>query len=484
MADPTGRSYRWIVLLITSVGAMMAPLDSTIVSVSLPEISHSLNMDYASVIWVPTAYLVSLTTLLLTIGRLSDLRGRRPIFITGFAIFTLSSFLCSISQTGGELILFRIIQGAGAAFMAATSPAIVTDVFPPHERGKALGINAMAIYLGLALGPALGGFLTYAFGWQSIFLVNIPIGTFVILLSLWKLRESGVPRKKERFDFLGVTTFSIGLISLLVALTIGEEEGWTSLPIMTMLITALVLLSTFIFIEVKKGSAAMFDISLVTKNRLFAAANISALLNYTAFHGIAFLISFYMQRVLNYSLIETGLILLVMPITMAFLSPFSGWASDRIGSRYLSSGGMVVIGTGMLLLSSLDTAASSGQLVFYLLLIGVGMGLFSSPNTSAVMGCVEKRQLGIASGTLSTMRTTGQSLSLALMGAVISVVAGSEVVSLLFSGGNPSQVVLVAESFVHGMSLAFVVSATIAFLGALTSFARGPTRPLVCEDTE
>jgi len=470
--------------LIASVGSMMAPLDSTIVSVSLPEISQSLSMDYASIIWVPTAYLVSLTTLLLTMGRLSDIHGRKPIFILGFSIFTLTSFLCSISQTGGELILFRIIQGAGAAFMAATAPALVTDAFPAHERGKALGINAMAIYIGLALGPALGGFLTYAFGWQSIFWVNIPIGLFVIVLSLWKLREDGAPRKRERFDVPGVLTFSAGLISLLVSMTLGEEAGWTSPPILLMLIAALFLLTVFVLIETKKGTAAMFDVTLVTKNRLFAAANLSALLNYTAFHGVSFLMSFYMQRVLGFSLIQTGLILLVMPITMAVLSPISGWASDRVGSRYLSSSGMVVMAIGLLLLSTLGVTSTSSQLLIYFLIIGIGMGLFSSPNVSAIMGCVEKRQLGVASGTLSTMRTTGQSLSLALMGAVISVVAGSAAVSSLFSGGDPSQVLIVSESFVHGMSLAFVVSAAIAFVGAATSFARGNPQPAaVCEQT-
>ncbi len=469
--------------MITSIGAMMGPLDSTIVSVSLPVIAESLAMDYASIIWVPTAYLVTLTVLLLSLGRLSDMRGRKPIFVSGFAIFTLGSLLCSLSQSGQELIAFRIVQAVGGACMMSTSSAIITDVFPSSERGKALGINAMAVYIGLSLGPALGGILTYAFGWQSIFLVNIPIGVAVIILASLKFKESIRAERKEKFDVSGTLAFSAGLVSLLVAMTLGEECGWTSLFILSLIGMAAVLLSVFVLIEVRKGQSAMFDISLITKNRLFTAANLSALLNYTSYFGVAFVISFYLQRVLGYSILQTGLILLVMPVTMAVLSPISGWASDRIGSRYLSSGGMVLISLGLLLLSTLDSSSTTLPIVIYLFIIGLGMGIFSSPNTSAVMGCVERRQLGVAGGTLATMRTLGQSLSLAVMGAVISTVASTAVVSSLFSGSNPSQIMVDSTAFVQGMTYAFLVSAGIAALGAVTSYARGPSVPVVCDAT-
>jgi MFS family permease len=251
--------------------------------------------------------------------------------------------------------------------------------------------------------------------------------------------------------------------------------------ILSLIAMAGVLLTIFILIEVRKGHAAMFDISLITKNRLFAAANLSALLNYTAYFGVSFVISFYLQRVLGYSILQTGLILLVMPVTMAVLSPISGWASDRIGSRYLSSGGMVLITIGLILLSTLDSSSTTVPIVAYLFILGLGMGTFSSPNTSAVMGCVEKRQLGVAGGTLATMRTLGQSLSLAIMGAVISTVASTSVVTSLFSGANPSQIIVDSGAFVHGMTYAFLVSAGIAALGAVTSYARGPSMPIVCD---
>jgi len=189
MAVMMQRRERWIVLLITSVGAMMGPLDSTIVSVTLPTISSDLEMDYAASIWIPTSYLLAVASLLLTMGRLSDLRGRKIIFELGFAVFIIGSFLCSVSATGGQMIAFRFLQGTGAAMMMSTSPAIITAAFPPHERGKALGINAMSVYIGLSLGPPLGGFLTASFGWPSIFLVNVPIGLIVIALSILMLKE-------------------------------------------------------------------------------------------------------------------------------------------------------------------------------------------------------------------------------------------------------------------------------------------------------
>jgi EmrB/QacA subfamily drug resistance transporter len=467
------KTDKWIVLLITCLGALMGPLDSTIVSVSLPTISQSLHMDYATSLWVPTAYLVALASLLLTAGRWSDIRGRKPLFILGFAVFVVGSLLCSIAQDGAQLIVFRTLQGIGAAFIMATSTAIITAAFPPQERGKALGINTMSVYIGLTLGPPLGAFLTGSLGWQSIFWVNIPIGIAVIALGAWKLTEPAREIRATRFDLSGAVTFGLGLVSLLIALTLGEELGWTSPPVLGLATLSALSIVLFLLIQRRKGREAMLDLELITRNRLFALANISTLLNYTAYFGIAFVLSFYMQRVLGYSLYLTGLVLLSMPLVMSILSPLSGWASDRLGSRVLASGGMALVGIGLLLLSTLNESTSTLVLLAYLVVVGVGMGLFSSPNTSAVMGCVRREQLGVASGTLATMRTVGQSLSLAVMGALIAVAASSAVVSQLFSGSTDIASPLIAAEFIAGMSLAFQVSAVIAFIGAATSLARG-----------
>jgi EmrB/QacA subfamily drug resistance transporter len=452
----------------------MAPLDSTIVSVSLPVMATDLSMDYASIIWVPTAYLVTLAVLILSIGRLSDMRGRKPIFISGFAVFVIGSFLCSVAQNGAELIVFRILQGVGAAFFGATSTAIVTDVFPRNERGKALGINAMAVYIGLSLGPPLGGLLTQTLGWRSIFWINIPIGLAVILMAWFLMRESVTTPKKGRFDLKGLAAFGAGLIALLVALTLGEQLGWTSLTVLGLAVIAVVSFALFIVVESKLKSAAMFDLSLITANRLFAAANISALLNYASYFGASLMLSFYLQRVLGMSVLGAGAVLLVMPITMAILSPISGWMSDRIGSRALASAGMFMIAAGLVILSLLTVSSSTVHVLVGLFVLGLGMGIFATPNTSAVMGCVPKHQLGVASGTLATMRFVGQAASLAIMGAVVATVASTAIVSSLFTGISPADIQVASADFVAGMSLAFLVSAAIAIVGGFTSLARGP----------
>ncbi len=470
------KSYRRLVLLITSIGSMMAPLDGSIVGVALPAMTASLGMNYVSVIWVPSAYLATLAVTLLIIGRLSDTHGRRRLLIAGLIIFVLGSALCSVAQSGSELISFRIFQGIGTACMAATATAIVTDVFPARERGKALGINIMSVYVGGAIGPSLGGFLTYAFGWRSVFWVNVPIGVTVLVVAILRLKESVPKKTSEPFDFPGTVTFSVGLVSLLIAMTVGETVGWTSPLIIGLLILAAISFVLLVYFETAKGDTAMIDLSLIAHNRLFAAANIAALLNYTAFFGASFILSFYIQRVLGRAPLETGLILISMPITMAVLAPLSGWASDRIGSRVLSTGGMFCIATGLLLLSTLTLTSSTIHVTVYLFVLGAGMGFFSSPNTNAIMGSVENRQRGVASGMVATMRTTGQSLSLAVTGAIIATIASSKVVSSLFAGANPAEIAVESAAFVHGMSLAFVASAAIAVVGALFSVARGPPR--------
>lgn len=452
----------------------MSPMDSSIVSVSLPSITQDLNMTYTMAIWVPTAYLVSLTVLLLSIGRISDMRGRKPFFIAGFSIFTLASFLCSISIDGLQLIAFRVLQGAGAAFMAATAPAIVTDVFPGKERGKALGINAMAVYVGLAVGPSLGGFLTSAFGWQSIFYINVPIGIFVIAMSLWKLKDPFKASQKS-FDLSGALTFSLGIVPLLLALTLGGIYGWNAPLTIGLFLASGVSMVIFVLLERKKGDEAMLDIKLFTKSRQFSAANIATLLNYTSFFGVSFFISFYLQRALNYSPVEAGIILFIMPVTMAVLSPISGWLSDKVGSRILASLGMVLVTVGLLLLSTLNLNSSSTDVTLKLFVIGLGMGLFSTPNTSAVLGSVEKNRLGIASGTLGTMRFLGQSLSIAMMSAVIATFISSSVLSSLFIGVNPLTLGVATEEFITSMQYAFIIGAIISAVGAVISLIRGKT---------
>jgi len=232
----TGSGYKWTVLLVTTLGAFMAPLDGSIVTIAIPSIASSIKIGLETVVWIPLAYLLLLTVLLINVGRLADLKGRKRIYILGFIIFTTASILCGASATGLQLVVFRALQGAGAAFIASNSAAIVTDSFPSWERGKALGINAMAVYAGIMVGPVVGGLLVQSYGWRSIFYVNVPIGILVVTLASLRLKETRTRSTDERFDLAGAMALSVALASLLVALTVGGSFGWHSIPIMSMML--------------------------------------------------------------------------------------------------------------------------------------------------------------------------------------------------------------------------------------------------------
>jgi EmrB/QacA subfamily drug resistance transporter len=465
--------YQRLVLLVTTLGAFMTPLDASIVSVALPSISNTFHIGYAGVIWIPVAYLLCLATLLLTFGKLSDVKGRKLFFTSGFALFTVASALCGISQSGGELIVFRGLQGVSAAMIGATSAAIVTDVFPPEKRGKALGINVLAVYTGLAVGPTLGGVLVQALGWRSIFYINVPIGIAVSLIAVTRLEESAEHRTPNwHFDVFGAASFTGGLSLILLGLTLTGSSSWIDPVVLGSLLGGLCLILLFLGLELRRGEQALLDLDLFRKNRLFAAANFSALLNYTSYFAVPYFLSFYLQTLKSMSPLITGLILMAMPVPMAILSPISGWLSDRIGSRLLASMGMGLMCVALLFLSQLALSTPLPYLTAVLFLLGVGMGMFSAPNTSSVMGSVDRRHLGVASGTISTMRFVGQSLSLAIMGAVAATIIPPQVFSTIFGGfGNASPVS--AEAFLKGASLAFLTGATIAFVGVITSTVRG-----------
>jgi MFS family permease len=275
----TASGYKWTVLLVTTIGSFMAPLDGSIVTIAIPSIASSMMIGIETVVWISLAYLLVLTVLLINAGRLADLRGRKRIYIAGFIIFTAGSALCGASATGLQLVIFRALQGIGAAFIAANAPAIVTESFQSWERGKALGINAMAVYAGLTTGPVIGGILVQSFGWRAIFYVNVPIGILVASLASIRLKERRIALVGEGFDLAGAVTLSIALASLLVALTLGSSFGWSSIPTVSLLVLAVSALLLFVYAESRMTRHPTLDLTLFTKNRLFAAANTAALLN-------------------------------------------------------------------------------------------------------------------------------------------------------------------------------------------------------------
>jgi len=468
------QARRWELLALTSVGAFMTPFDGAIVSVALPVMSPELNLSFAASMWVQAAYLLTVAVLLIPFGRLADQRGRVRYYLMGTVVFVIGSLLAGFSTGGALLIASRVVQGAGGALLAATSAAIVTAVFPPSERGRALGINVMAVYMGLSVGPPLGGFITDAFGWRWIFFVNVPIGVAVLVWG-WLLlphgeRESSAPR----VDVAGAALLASFLVCLLVPLTFAPTWGWASALAVTLLAIAAASLVAFVFVE-RRVTAPLLDLDLLLHNRLFAAANLAALLNYMALYAIGVLTAVFLEVVQGRSAAQSGWLLLSQPLLMAVLSPLSGRLSDRIGSRWLATGGMVAVAAGMVLLATLDAATGMGRIAFSLSVVGVGMAAFSAPNSSAIMGSVRRDQLGLASGFLGTMRTAGQALSVALLGGIAAGPLGVAGGRLLFSHGHDGSALTAAAAsgFASGYQTAMLVGAGLALVGAAVSLTRG-----------
>jgi EmrB/QacA subfamily drug resistance transporter len=465
-------NYKWTVLLITTIGAFVTPLDGSIVTIAIPSIASSISIGLEEAVWIPLAYLLLLTILLINAGRLADLKGRKRFYALGFFIFTVGSVLCGASVTGAQLVIFRALQGMGAAFIAANSAAIVTDSFPRLERGKALGINTMAVYTGLTAGPIIGGILVQNYGWRSIFYVNVPIGILVVALTILKLKETRTIQMSEGFDLAGATTLSIALASFLVVLTLGATYGWISAVTLGLLMLTSAMFMLFLRVESKLARYPTFDLSLFTKNRLFAAANVTAFLSYIAFNGVTLMISIYLQSIQRLDPQTAGFYLIAQSTAMALLSPLSGWLSDRFGSRLLSSIGMLLVSLGLYLFSDLNTTSSALDVISRLILVGVGFGLFSSPNTSAVMGSVRQMKLGVAAGTLGTMRFMGQAIGLALIGTVMTTALPPKDLLALFTGLSMQSSVALSE-FVQGMRTFFLIASAVGALGTLTSMVRG-----------
>ncbi len=467
---------RWALLALTCVGAFMAPLDGSIVAVALPKMGPVLHLSFGASMWVQASYLLTMAVLLIPLGRLADQRGRVHFYLAGIAIFTAGSLAAALSFNGLTLILSRILQGAGGALLTATSAAIVTSVFPPSERGRALGLNVMFVYAGLSAGPPLGGFLVECFGWPWIFLVNLPIGGVVFAWGWFMLppRQSAVrgPRNEvpgPRADLLGALLLGLSLICLLVPLTFASQWGWMSARTWMVLLLAAVASCLFLAVEFR-AQDPLLNLDLLRRNRLFAMANLAALLNYMALYAISILTAVQLQLVLGRSASLTGWIMLSQPLMQSCLSPMAGRLSDWMGSRVLSTAGMILTALGMGLLAMTGRGTELSHVVFAMAIVGIGMAAFSAPNTSAIMGSVGRGQLSVASAFLGTMRVVGQALSVAILGGIASSRLGSEGWRHLLQKG-PSTAS--ADAFAWGYSAAMTAGACLALLGAWASLTRG-----------
>ena len=463
---------RWLLVGATAIGAFMVPFDGSVVAIALPKIGPALHLGFVGALWVQLSYLLVLTVALIPSGRLADTFGGLRLYRLGLVVFGLASAACGAAPSLSLLLTARCVQGLGAALVSATSTALVTEAFPGAERGKALGLNVTAVYLGLSLGPVLGGLLTEQVGWRSIFYVNVPVAATSLMLGrrLWSARHSERGRSGPAgLDLGGIGLFIGALAAEMVGVSFASVWGWTAPTTLSLTVCGAIGVIGFVTYESRR-SKPFLDVGLFRRSRLFATANLAALANYVAFAAVTVLTSVFLEVVDGRSPEQAGLFLISTPVVMVALSWLSGRASDLIGSRWLASGGMAVIGAGLILLSRLPTHPSVVRLVGDLVVVGIGMAAFSSPNTSAVMGSVPRPQLGVASGTLGTMRFLGQALSIGVLGALATSRLGAGGQAVLLTGRAHGTAV--ASAYVAGYHLAMVTGAGVALVGSIASLTR------------
>ncbi|HJT55469.1 MAG TPA: MFS transporter [Ktedonobacteraceae bacterium] len=466
------RANKWAVLAIVAIGVFMATLDSSIVNISLPTIAHYFGTALTGAVeWVVIAYLVVIAGVLLTIGRLADMIGRKPIWVAGLIIFTVGSAISGASISLGMLIAARALQGLGGALIMAISPAMLTSAFPPQERGRALGMNAVIVALGVSVGPTLGGIITEHLTWRWIFYVNVPIGIIGIIATLRILTER-LHRNPGHFDPWGALLLAVGLVALTAGLSFGQEWGWTSPLLISTLIVSGIAFTLLVIVE-QRVSDPIIRFSLL-HHRVFLSANVSLILSFLALFAVSFMLPFYLEELRGFSTEQAGLLLTPLPLTIAVLAPFSGALADRIGTRWLAAGGLTIACIGLIFISQLNAQSSIWDIIWRLILTGVGQAMFQSPNNSALMGAAPRGQQGIASGFLATGRVVGQSLSVALAGAIFASFGGTIAGLLLASHqASPAQIPALQQTFSAGFHAAFLTSAAIAAIGILTSLVRG-----------
>lgn len=464
------RERRWRVLAVTGMGAFLGPLDVTVVALALPAIGRDLGLSFSSAIWIQAGYLLAYALVLVPAGRLADQLGRLRVWRLGIGVFAVASLMAAVSPDDGWLLAWRAVQGTGGAMLAATSTALVTAVFPPAERGRALGLNIMALYLGLSLGPLVGGVLVEHAGWRWIFLVNLPMAGLALAGSL-RLPEPRPAAGRPRIDPLGTLLLGAALCGVMIGLTFGPLWGWDSPRVVALITSGAVLLAGFAVVEAR-GAAPLIDLDMFRRSRLFALGNLAALLNYAAMFGVIALTAVLLQIAGGHSPTEAGLIMVAQPIVMVALSPVAGRLSDTIGSRALASGGMALVAAGLGILALLPRDIPTPHVVAGLAVTGLGMAAFSSPNTSAVMGSAERDRLGVAAAILAMMRTLGQTLSLAILGTLAAAPLGAAGARALLGGGIEG--LEQAGPYLDGYRLAMVVGAGIALVGAALSLGRGP----------
>jgi EmrB/QacA subfamily drug resistance transporter len=441
-----------------SFGLFMIMLDNTVVNVALPSMERSLHIGPSELEWVVVSYALTFATLMLTGGKLADLFGRRKLFIVGLVIFTGASLACGLAPNAGFLIGARAVQGIGAAIMNPATLGIITATFPPRQRGTAIGIWAGVSGMALAIGPLIGGVLTEKVNWSWVFYINVPVGALAVVATLWAVDESRDTSEEQRLDLPGLVTSAVGLFALTYGLIEANTRGWTSAEILGLFALAVVSLAAFVVLE-HRQRVPMLDLSLF-RSPTFSGANVAMLMVALAMFGIFFYNSLFIQNILGYSAIQTGAMFLPMTLLIILIAPQAGRLSDKVGSRWLIGGGMLLLSVAQILFAQVGRGDGFWNLLPGLLVGGVGMALTMTPATAAAMGSVPRDKAGIGSAVLNTARQIGGSLGIAIMGAVIAhyVRVGRT---------DPSY----ATEFVTGYHRALYVSAAIALAGAAVAVA-------------
>jgi len=458
----------WLVLWVTCVGAFMSPLDFSAVSVALPDMGHSVHLSFSEALWVQAGYLLTYTLALVPAGRIADQWGRLQVWRVGVALFAATSLITGVSMNATWLVIARSLQGVGAGILTGTAVALVSTVFAPQQRGRAIGFNVTAVYLGLSTGPLIGGLLVSGLGWRWVFFINVPVAAAALLVSR-RLVDPERRRGRPQLDWPGALVLALALGTLLVPLIFGAEWGWSSNEVIGLFCVSIVSFVAFAFIE-RNVRAPVLDLGLFRRSRLFAAANAAALLNYTAMFGSLALTAIALQVVSGRSPIATGTILIFQPAIMMCISPFAGRLSDRIGSRLLCTTGMVSVAVGLGVLSTMPTSLPISRIIPAMCFVGVGMAMFSSPNMSSAMNAAPSDALGVAGGVLTLMRSLGQSMSIAILGAITAAHLGAEGGRVIL-GGHVS--VISGAAYMDGYRIAMAVAAGIALAGAVVSLTRG-----------
>jgi EmrB/QacA subfamily drug resistance transporter len=433
---------------------------SSSIVVALPSIDREFAMSTALLNWVPTSFLLASAIFVVPFGRAADILGRKRVYLFGISLFTLASVLCGLSLSSPMLVALRVIQGIGAAAIFGTSVAILTAAYSPGERGKALGINVAVTYLGLSLGPFLGGFLTEHLGWRSIFFVNVPLGLAVIILTLARIKQEWAEAVDEKFDYVGFLVYGTGLFCLMAGLSFIRSE-WLG-PFL--LSTGIAAMAAFSFMEARVENPVI-NMNLLKNNRILVFSILAALINYCATYAVTYLLSLYLQYIKGFGPQYAGLILVAQPAVQAVFSPLAGRMSDRLEPQKVASMGMALTTLGLAVLVFVNNNTSVLFLVAALLVLGLGYALFVSPNTNAVMGSVDKKYYGVTSGLIGTARLVGQTFSMGITSLIFSIYIGNAQIAREYH-----------PHFIESIRMIFIILTVLSFLGIFFSLARGKLR--------